>query len=259
MYGSIVNFTFTDKYDNMAGMYESFAFAANPEWRDSELLQDPEYRDSWTDEKRHEFYYGNKNVIPKDTTLQEGSDFSKRWYTIVKRNQMRMFQGEKDQATYETQKTAVINRYHAAGKIANATINDVWNYLMPLTGTVITVKEMEFDNDVYEDLMSSVIIANKCLKWIKTEKTSIHAEYQELVNGGNFANEIQPDAAAIKATFCSELKRTVAEYNADAVSYTEADTHDLESYRFDNSYMVFDTTTDNLFPALKSTFIAATT
>ena len=32
MYGSIVNFTFTDKYDNMAGMYESFAFAANPEW-----------------------------------------------------------------------------------------------------------------------------------------------------------------------------------------------------------------------------------
>ena len=32
-----------------------------------------------------------------------------------------------------------------------------------------------------------------------------------------------------------------------------------ESYLFDNSYMVFDTTTDNLFPALKSTFIAATT
>ena len=261
MYGTIVDYTFVNEYENMAAILEDCNFETKPEWNDDSLLYDTTYRDSWSDEKRAEFYNANESYgerLIEDDTGAHIPNMTCRWYTQTSANTMRTFYGETTETKYNNQKAKVLSKYVEAGRIKSEDMQELMRYLMPIPETTMTFKEMAFGNAIYKSLWQTLKATLDAVAWMKDNDSEVYNRYWDLVYkselGNPYESQIDDTISNFKGSLLSKLEST----NLSSISVTASDYGNLEKWLFDSHYFYYDTPSGNLFTSEVEAFIAAT-
>ena len=261
MYGTIVDYTFVNEYETMAAILEDCNFETKPEWNDDSLLYDTTYRDSWSDEKRAEFYNANEPYgerLIEDDTGAHIPNMTCRWYTQTSANTMRTFYGETTETKYNNQKAKVLSKYVEAGRIKSEDMQELMRYLMPIPETTMTFKEMAFGNAIYKSLWQTLKATLDAVAWMKDNDSEVYNRYWDLVYKSELGNPYESQIGDTKSNFKTSLDNRLSSINVSGISVTASDYGNLEKWLFDSHYFFYDTPDGNLFQTQVEAFIAAT-
>ena len=261
MYGTIVDYTFVKEYESMAAILEDCMFETKPDWNDDSHLYDTTYRDSWSDEKRAEFYNANESYgerLIEDDTGAHIPTMTCRWYTQTSANTMRTFYGETTETKYNTQKAKVLPKYVEAGRIKSEDMQQLMRYLMPIPETTMTFKEASLGNAIYKSLWQTLKATLDAVAWMKDNDSEVYNRYWDLIYKSELGNPYESQIDDTKSNFKTSLDNRLSSINLSGISVTASDYGNLEKWLFDSQYFYYDTPSGNLFPTQVEAFIAAT-